>query len=264
MSIEQSRVIDLTAIEDALRKHGRGVLAFSGGKESVLLAEELEPFKDRLTLAWVNTGAMLPHMESFVRGYGERFNLVELHSHQAGRFGRVGLPSRIVPIYNTPLGATAEREPPRLMVTDWVSCCSCLRGKPLLDYMDAHNMTLLIHGQRRLDNVHPLHSWPGWIDRLPPLWEWSEDDVMAAIDRKGCALPIQYQEGVLDSMECWNCPADLKPQRVRFLAKHYPELARQIGPLVGAIYGAVYDELERLKPMLMESLALSENGREGT
>ena len=45
-------------------------LAFSGGMESVATVNALQPFHDRVTLLWVNTGAMFPHMVEFVRDYG--------------------------------------------------------------------------------------------------------------------------------------------------------------------------------------------------
>ena len=40
----------------------RAVLAFSGGKDSLVVADLCRPYKDRITLAWVNTGAMFPQL----------------------------------------------------------------------------------------------------------------------------------------------------------------------------------------------------------
>ena len=46
-----------TAIGNTIERHGKAAVMFSGGKESVVLAHLLEPFKDRIELILVNTGA---------------------------------------------------------------------------------------------------------------------------------------------------------------------------------------------------------------
>ena len=64
------------AIRGAVARHGRAGLLFSGGKDSIVLAHLTEPVKERVELLWANTGAMFPHMETFIRAYGARFKLV--------------------------------------------------------------------------------------------------------------------------------------------------------------------------------------------
>ena len=237
-----------------LSRHQRAVLLFSGGKESVMLAHMLEVHRDKIELVWVNTGAMLPHMEEFIRSYGERWSLVELHSDQPARLRTVGLPSRIVPIYNTPLGTTMEREPKgRAMITDWVSCCAALRGHPVFEYMRANDRTLLYHGQRRGDNTFGNTSFPG-AEVIAPLWDYSTEQVMRYVRHHGLPLPKQYP-AVLDSLECWNCTAELGADRVAWLKENYPERIPELRAMVGTVSEAVSAAIRRETPGIAEMMA---------
>jgi len=75
------------------------LVAFSGGKESILLADLLKQHKEAIELVWCNTQAMFPHMIEFVRAYRDKgYALVELESDQPARLLREGLPSSVVPI----------------------------------------------------------------------------------------------------------------------------------------------------------------------
>ena len=71
-------------LESLFARHDRAVLAFSGGKDSLVCLDLCRDYRDKLTLVWVNTGAMFPHMVDFVRKAAEGFNFVELTSDQAG------------------------------------------------------------------------------------------------------------------------------------------------------------------------------------
>ena len=66
------------AIEDIFARHERVFLSFSGGKDSLVLSHLREPYHDRLTLIWTNTGHMAPPMVEFVRSFGGRFNFIEV------------------------------------------------------------------------------------------------------------------------------------------------------------------------------------------
>jgi 3'-phosphoadenosine 5'-phosphosulfate sulfotransferase (PAPS reductase)/FAD synthetase len=231
----------LARVARAMEKHSRAVVGFSGGKESLVLKHLLQPWADRLEYVWVNTGAMLPHMREFILGHG----VTEVMSDQADRFRRVGLPSRIVPIFNTPLGVMTQRSPERLMLTDWVNCCAALRTQPLIDAARARGLTLYVHGQRLADGV--LLTTPGDLKSLDVLREWSEAQVYEYIERNEIALPPQYALGFRDSGECWNCTAELDASRVRYLESEYPELWGRLKPALRQVYGAVAGEWNKHK-----------------
>jgi len=247
------------AIAAALDRHERGVLLFSGGKESVVLADLAEPVKDRITLLWVNPGAPFPHMVDFVRGYGERFNLVELRSNLHERFVTRGLPSMIVPMENHESVIKArlhDGDRNRVRISDWAACCSELRNKPADDYVKENAVSLIIHGQRHQENFLAASLAP---DTLAPLWNWTTDDVMAYINARRLRLPMQYPEILGDgsptggSMDCSFCTASVTPTRIQWVREHYPDIYQQLRPMLAAVYGAVAFELDQLRPGLAEA-----------
>ncbi|PSC02697.1 hypothetical protein SLNSH_22820 [Alsobacter soli] len=206
----------------ALDGHDRVFLAFSGGKESVVLAHMLEPWRDRVTLLWTNTGHMAPHMVEFVRAYSERFRLVELAPASLMGFWRdSGIPSEVVPTAN----ASGDRLP---RIAAWQACCAVNRTQPKVDHLARYGAPCAyVHGQRRDDPLIPTweQRYPENVEAIAPLWEWAEADVMAYIARHGLALPAQYGEGYRDSLECIVCPAPMTAQRMAYLRRAYPEAA---------------------------------------
>jgi 3'-phosphoadenosine 5'-phosphosulfate sulfotransferase (PAPS reductase)/FAD synthetase len=234
----------LERVAAAMEKHSRAVVGFSGGKESLVLKHLLQPWADRLEYVWVNTGAMLPHMREFILGHG----VTEVMSDQGERFRRVGLPSRIVPIFNTPLGVMTQSTPERLMLTDWVNCCAALRTQPLINAARIRGLTLYVHGQRLADGV--LLTTPGDLESLDALREWSEAQVYEYIQRNEVALPPQYLAGYRDSGECWNCTSELDVNRFRYLAAEYPQLWARLKPSLQQVYGAVFGEWSKHKASL--------------
>jgi len=229
------------AIESALQRHSRGAVLFSGGKESVVLAALCDNVRDKVELVWCNTGAMFPHMERFVRAYSERYKLVERRSDQAARFRSAGLPSRIIPIVNTPLGRVqlkAHSNKPNL--ADWTRCCSELRLLPAIEYTHEQRISLLIHGQRAQDQVFPAFLG---AEVCGPLWDWTEADVLGYIHERAILLPEQYAQGYADSGECWNCTSEINPARFKWMATYQPEYYARLQPVMAAVYGAVFDEL---------------------
>ena len=89
---------DLATLFDC---HQRAVLAFSGGKDSLVCLDLCRDYRDKLTVVWVNTGAAFPHMVEFVRKAAEGYSLIELHSDQAAWHAQHGLPAEIVPGANS-------------------------------------------------------------------------------------------------------------------------------------------------------------------
>lgn len=229
---------------DAAGSHG--VVGFSGGKDSVVLKHILGPLGNRLTYVWINPGAELPHMREFI----ERHGVTEIRSDQAARFRALGLPARVIPIFNTPNGTIKDREPQRVMLADHVACCADLRSRPGFEFLLQRGLTVLVHAQRSADGC--LAPWAGdpTIQALAPLWHWSDQDIIDYIAVHGLELPAQYAEGYSDSLECWNCTAEVSAPRFRYLHKHYPAHWRQLQQGLAVVYDAVGHELQRHREAL--------------
>jgi len=188
-------------------RHARVHIAFSGGRDSVVLADLCRPWRDRVTLVWANTGLMWPHMAEFVRGYGREFRLIEAapQRHFAQVWREDGLPADVVPVDNM-LGRRWPRIQP------WISCCATLRTKTIFDAVAKDCGTLLLHGQRASD-AHLFRShdriagMPDELEMAGPIWSWSDIDVAAYIEHRGLALPEHYGR-LASSLECAICPAN--------------------------------------------------------
>lgn len=232
-----------------LERHDKAALLFSGGKDSIALAHLLKPYRERLTLLWVNTGMMFPHMAGFIWRFAQThgYELVELHSDQAKRFSIHGLPSKIIPIFNTRQAMETEEKPqPRMFLANPISCCSELRAKPAIEWMQLNGIRVVIHGQRAQDVGRPQFS--DQITEIAPLWDWSEADVYEYIRANSLELPEQYQAGYADSGECWNCTSEVSESRFRWMAKRYPELLVKFVPIFADVCGAVHKQLDDMGP----------------
>lgn len=245
------------AIATAMQTDRPAFLSFSGGKESVVLASLCEPWRDRIALLWVNTGQMAPHMVDFVMSYRDRFRLHELRSDDPSENWQAhGIPADIAPLPNMMGLAEPKMQP-------WVNCCNALRHRPLLGHLQAIEPCTLIHGQRRSDPGGERAaqgvqaSLPAHVEMIGPLWDWLESDVMAHIRAERLALPIQYGEGLPDSLECLACPAPISAARLRFLDRHYPDVATETRALLATTLAAVDAFTDNLR-----SLAVRNNGRE--
>ena len=236
---------------EAISRHGRALVGYSGGKESVVLKHLLSPLAERIDFVWVNTGVALPHMETFVRSQG----VIELHGNQTARFAQWGLPVRIAAMSHTQAGRV-EREPKnRLMTSDWYSCCYEVRCAPIRDYMKAHGITLFIHGQRFEDNFDVVGHGSLGMERAQPLWDWTKADVYNYIEEHALELPEQYRQGCSESFECWNCTGFISPERFAYLARQYPERWEALRPALQAVYQPAMGEMVRFEQALMAAAA---------
>ncbi len=246
-------------------RHERAVLAFSGGKDSLVCLDLCRDYRDKLEVIWVNTGAMFPHMVEFVREATKGFNLVELHSDQARWIEQQGLPADLVPVANSSWRMppnTDSPAPPKTMVQPWTACCAKLRFRPLLEYLAQSDATLFIHGQRHADGGgFSADSAPGAkVEICKLIWGWSDSDVMAHIAEHGIELPEQYGHGVIDSLECWSCTARAGDSAAKmatkfaYMAKEYPDLFEELKRRMGEVYIATEAAFEDVRVDAMVTL----------
>ncbi len=243
---------DLTKL---FNRHKKAVLSFSGGKDSLACLHLCRPYRDKLTVAWVNTGAAFPHMAAFVRKAVKGFNFVELKSDQGAWIKRYGFPSDIVPVANSIWRDRGSPDPPRTLLQPWTACCVKLRFQPLLEYLGRSSATLFLHGQRRSDGGgFTVDSGPdAKVEICKLLWEWSDDDILHYIGQHGIELPEQYADGVVDSLDCWNCTARggdstaLNEAKLAYMARRYPDLFEELKLRMGKVYMATKATFDEVK-----------------
>ena len=233
-------------LADLFDRCGHVVVAFSGGKESVVLADLCAPWRDRLTLAWVRTSAAAPHMVNFVRSYDASLRMLEIEAPDVATSWREhGTPADVM----TAEMMTDFAGPVRLQA--WQACCGRIRFEPLLravgEMADGTAAPVgLVLGQRAEDRgITPerlARFIPPNVVGSFPLFDWSTAGVLAYVAERGLGLPSQYAVG-LDSLECVSCPGAMTEARMAYLRREYPEAAgtaraamlRAIGPTMEAV-----------------------------
>lgn len=253
-------------IEKILFAYKRPIVSFSGGKDSLVLAHILKPYKDLFELVWINTGAMFPHMVEFIRDYGKQFNFVELSSDQPKRLAEVGLPAYIVPSYNTVNAILWTEGERKAVITDWRPCCTDLRTLPMIDYANEIDSTLIIHGQRDLDNGGlPTDTDVKGVKLHGLIYNWTTSDIYNYIEENKIQLPEQYtyigksdtykyQEGMNLSLECWNCTANISNEKINYMRDRYPELLEEFKINIAAVYDSVFDDINKTWPAIENAL----------
>ncbi|WP_420966829.1 phosphoadenosine phosphosulfate reductase family protein [Bradyrhizobium sp. B120] len=231
-------------ISDAISRHGRVALLYSGGLESSLLLHLAEPERASITAYTVRTGAEFPHMVDFIDrklvGWDHRIIRTDL----AKSFREFGIPASVVPIEHNPVTASmlnAEERSPRIV--PWPACCLKNRSVPGWEAAKADGLTAVLYGQRAGDFAKPeLASCPG-LEIVAPLWAVTRAEVQAAIDHLNVELPEHYSE-YPSSLDCSVCPSSLTTKRRAWMAKRCPEALSVAEGLHNEVTKAAFSALD--------------------
>lgn len=217
--------------ETILERHGRCVLQFSGGKDSLACLYLLQPWWGKITVAWVNTGDAFPEtVEQMAAIRAMVPNFLEIASNQPANVAEWGWPVEALPMTRTPFGRLLDGHPHPLM-QPYFNCCNVNIWTPLQQAMVDLNATLLIRGTRLADqrktSVRSGTVMEG-MEFLHPIEDWSSRQVK---DFLGDRLPAHYRE-TDTSLDCMHCTAFLYENvgKMRYMAAKHP---------------AVYDEVRR-------------------
>jgi 3'-phosphoadenosine 5'-phosphosulfate sulfotransferase (PAPS reductase)/FAD synthetase len=245
------------SIEDALARHGSGVIEFSGGKDSLCVLHHARPWADRLTVMFVDMGG---DMFDFVRPFAERVcNLWDFKLEVIETKPLQGvLPSDIVPAWSTPFGNWFLPDEDKA-VTELVSgidCCNAVLWQPLKQAVQESGTSLVIRGSKDTDAHISVKSGTVFegVEYLNPLAEWTDTEVMFYLKDYAIELPKQYGLGVNHSLDCAHCTAwlstEAEVQRIQFTREHYPEIFAELQHRMGL----VLDETHRRSAALVPAL----------
>src|SRR5258708_3693085 len=109
---------------DAVRRHQRVALLYSGGIESALLLHLATPWRSHITVYTVRTGAEFPHMVAFIDRKLEGWDHRVITTDLVASFDQFGLPASAIPIEHIPGIASAlniDELLPRIV--PWTFCC---------------------------------------------------------------------------------------------------------------------------------------------
>tara|TARA_A100000164_G_C21914171_1_gene777319 strand:+ start:1261 stop:1995 length:735 start_codon:yes stop_codon:yes gene_type:complete len=219
--------MDVAKIFDA---HERIILMCSGGKDSVAALYYLEDYWDKLIVGWVNTGDLVPEVESFMQEISRTVpNFIAMYSDSIKWRNENGWPSRVVPVGNTLLekhiGGTGS-----FNVTAYHNCCKANIWVPLKQLVDKTKATAVLMGQRQEDDLkNPLKNgqWSEGFQIFYPINDWSTEDVLEYLKQKRISHD-RFSAGDT-SIDCVTCTG--YPQytdRTAYIKKHHPVAYKEV------------------------------------
>lgn len=227
----------MNVLEDLFSRHDKVALLFSGGKDSLACFYLCEPWWDRLTLVWVDTGRNLQEVEVIVTDCAKRVGRVaRLTSDQHTFVTHHGHPTDVVISDSTGLGQLVTRKGiergPR--VCDKWECCKANIWDPIARWMATTDCTAVIKGQKACDH----YFGPSWglpatkadgspLEMCLPVLDWTDDDCRKFLKDRGNPELLALEH---TSFDCWDCTAYWEglPGRIQYLKQHHPEKARHV------------------------------------
>jgi 3'-phosphoadenosine 5'-phosphosulfate sulfotransferase (PAPS reductase)/FAD synthetase len=209
-------------------RHDKIALQFSGGKDSLAALYLCKPWWDKITVYWLNTGAIPPssikRMDK-IRALVPHF--VEILSDQPADIEANGYPVDILPL-RTHNGARMFEEHDGIKLQPWMSCCANNLFLPMHARMIQDKITLIIRGQRNEEQrkavIRNGQSMDGF-EVYFPLENWTQQQVFDFLLDNDIEIPPNYQYDMA-SVDCWDCTAYLFTNggRGAYLRAHEPEL----------------------------------------
>jgi len=215
VDINQEHLDKLTQVTKAFAawelEHSRNaVVSFSGGKDSVVLADILAEF--RLTKVFIDTRLEFPETYAFIHGTGDnnssRLDVARAESSFFSLCQEKGFPRH-----------------------GYRWCCKTQKFAPFARYLNEHfgdEQVSVFSGERRWEGMYrmtqPLrkaHKHIPTQQTIQPLLDWFALDIWCYIWSRG--LPVNRIYDFFDRCGCWLCPFGLE-YRIYLLQFTHPKL----------------------------------------
>lgn len=230
----------MTNIEQVLARHTNIALQLSGGRDSIACLYYLRDYLDRITVYTVDTGDMFPETRQVLN---QLKPMMQRHVIVDGNLADVvaqhGIPSDLVPVSHTP-AALFSTTPPAFLIQDRYSCCARTIMAPMHQRMVEDGITLIIRGQRNADTHKSTVRSGQTVDSfefLFPIEDWSDEQVMAYLDREDAPIP-RFYESLKMAPDCMSCSAWWDEGRAKYLERYHPEASAVYQDRLDLIMGA--------------------------
>jgi 3'-phosphoadenosine 5'-phosphosulfate sulfotransferase (PAPS reductase)/FAD synthetase len=230
-------------ISSVLGSHNRVALMYSGGLESNLLLALARPWKDRIAVFTVRTGAEFPHMVEFIdkalAGWDHQIVATDVYKF----FGEVGLPAHVIPIEHQPGSQDVFGQRRGPWIVTWLECCIRNRNEPGWKAVKAAGINVVLNGQRAKDFPGPRAEIA--VEGLTvhcPFWDNTRQDIRTMVAELGVEIPSHYDD-YNGSLDCAICPAALTPRRRSFMKDRHPEQLATAEQLQGLVTNSVFAAL---------------------
>jgi phosphoadenosine phosphosulfate reductase len=215
----------MTPLDAIIGRHDRIALQFSGGRDSLAVLHLMQPYWDRLTVYWCNTGDAYPETRELmaqVRAMVPHF--VEIAGDQPGVVAQFGIPSDVVPATHAEMGRSMAGGA-NTLIQDRYHCCARTMMLPTHARMVADGITLIIRGQRADDAIKATTRSGQIVDGfelLFPIEDWDAARVDAFLSACKVDMPPFY--ATMSSMpDCMTCSAFWETGQGAYRAAHQPQ-----------------------------------------
>lgn len=233
---------------DAVKRHERAALLFSGGKDSLAVVYMLREagLLDRVTVYHNDTGDLLPEVREIVehvKGFAPRF--VHIRGDVAGWIEANGIPSDVVPYSAHPVAHAVGQG---TAIVSRYDCCYRNLMLPLWERVVADGTTLVIRGTKSVDfptlPVKDGETAEG-VEFLHPLEGWSHAEVFDYLRSVGAPICRVYEAGE-QSPECARCPAWVNVGQAAYLRRYHPDLFEEYRARMSRVMAALGAPLSAL------------------
>jgi len=197
-------------IDKVIARHNKIALYFSGGKDSTVLLDIMEPWLDKIMVVWINTGDAPKDVIELMAATKKRVpHFTEVLGNQPGVISRYGIPVDLIP----PEAMRPYNEyihPDTVKLQSRYDCCYKSAWEPLQRYVEVNRYTLLIRGQRKGEQLrnHMDDSVVGTMEMFNPLLDWTEKEIFDYISEHQLTLLPHYKFAT-SSIDCCTCTAYL-------------------------------------------------------
>lgn len=220
-------------LETILSRHERIALQVSGGRDSIACLYLLQPYWNRLTVYWLDTGSAYPETVSLMERIKAMVpSFVRVEGRQPQTIADWGMPTDILPASATPMGVAAAGQGQQMQ--DRYSCCLRSIMMPMHERMLADGITLIIRGQKNADrNKSPVRSGDvaAGIEYLFPVQDWTSRQVTQFLREHDAPIP-RFYEMLNSAPDCMTCSAWWEEGAMAYLKRyHHQQYLQNLGRL---------------------------------
>lgn len=230
-------------MKEIFARHEKAALQFSGGKDSLACLWLIEPWWNKTTIVWVNTGAYFPHSVRQVERVKALVpHFLEVKTDQAKDIEENGYPVDVLPVVNHSTARIIGEKKPKMQT--FLECCWKNIMWPAFQGVKETGATLLIRGQKAADHMKGQLSTGmvrEGIELFYPLEGWNDEDVMEFLAGTPLGIPEHYRY-VNSSLDCWSCTAYLQNNigKMTYMRERFPLMHKEVQIRLQEIESAIH------------------------